>query len=523
MPGTDVTLQHLAPGTGEAAVLSAVLVRSEAGWSVVCGSLLTMPVAMAQTSWKRWDELQPPTRGPRYDGGGFDLGPTFCAEPSPGVRALRAIVPRNEWCDVANHARTGTVETLFATCRLAADEWTSTGSLFQGGISDGERVVAGVRRPIRAIVARLHLPELPRTDPSWSWTLPPFLQPGSDLGRIARHRTQLHWPEALLGIDWMAHPDHSPPPCFVIGRVHTDAWIADVTIDHETQELKIDVGWDERRLDPLGCAVDVRCARDGVLLLARQVRISNLPMHGSGTIEPRDVPWSRRLLTVRLPRGPRRSDWGVALVGPDGWLLDERPVAPRYESFSIAIHVDGSETPTSVTEVGDHSDGPTAGESDDAVELARRLEEQAQVAAARRRISTSGAVEDYIQSRLSYRAGELLVLDPHLLDDKPELALAFLARLDRPVRALTRSVSPENQALVDGTPRLDVRALPSGRADLHDRVWIVGETGLLVGASVGSFLSAQPRGRAVRTTTVTELPHADSAAWRDQFEQWWGT
>jgi hypothetical protein len=53
---------------------------------------------------------------------------------------------------------------------------------------------------------------------------------------------------------------------------------------------------------------------------------------------------------------------------------------------------------------------------------------------------------------------------------------------------------------------------------LHDRIWIVGETGVLVGTSVNSFLTGGGPGR---PTTATDLPFADVRLWRERFEEWW--
>jgi hypothetical protein len=41
-----------------------------------------------------------------------------------------------------------------------------------------------------------------QTDGTWIWQMPTYLEPGPDLGRIYRNRRLVHWPQALLGIDW---------------------------------------------------------------------------------------------------------------------------------------------------------------------------------------------------------------------------------------------------------------------------------------------------------------------------------
>jgi len=57
----------------------------------------------------------------------------------------------------------------------------------------------------------------------------------------------------------------------------------------------------------------------------------------------------------------------------------------------------------------------------------------------------------------------------------------------------------------------------NGEDDLHDRVWIVGETAVLVGNSIKAML----RDKAGRTTSASELPVGDAAFWRERFDTWW--
>jgi hypothetical protein len=82
---------EFAPGQGEAAVLSMLTVRDGLSWTVASGSLLTVPIGVALTSWKRWGELQPDDNDGWRDGG-FDFGPIFCTEPFPNVRVVRAVI-----------------------------------------------------------------------------------------------------------------------------------------------------------------------------------------------------------------------------------------------------------------------------------------------------------------------------------------------------------------------------------------------------------------------------------------------
>jgi hypothetical protein len=207
------------------------------------------------------------------------------------------------------------------------------------------------------------------------------------------------------------------------------------------------------------------------------------------------------------------------LFASDGRLLDERPVAKRFEAGTIRFEDGLGGAPVIVT-VGDPQPAPTAAEMSDAAEAATNIETQAREAAAKRRVSTRGELESYLLWRLSCRAGELLIADPYLLSPPFEATIAFLNRLDRPVRGVAPGIPEDARKLVDEVRAVEIRKLGALGKELHDRLWIVGETALLVGTSPGSFLpkiNAQPG----RATTISDLPHADAALWRGRFEDWW--
>ncbi|HST55403.1 MAG TPA: hypothetical protein VLJ42_05855 [Solirubrobacteraceae bacterium] len=505
-----------APSQGEAAVLSMVVARQGSNWTVASGSLLTVPTDVAGMSWRRWAERQP--HADRQEG--LDLGPNFCVEPFDGVRAVRAIVARHEWPALLSGLAEGKIDMTTCPCVVDIAAWTPTVLFGQKGRGDAYDVVEGAKRPVRATVATLNAPELPPTEANWELATPTYLRPGRDLGQMWPYRHLLHWPKGLVGIDWLGSSDFVPPPRLVVGRVESRAWIAGVKPDYDKDELTISIAWDEKIIDPLGCSIVLRTEYDGLPLLVRQHRISDLPSLDNAPREPREVSWRERTLNVRLARGPRRTDWGLKLLSNSGELLDERPVATRVEQIRMTMHIDGSSTPSSVIEIGDKKPPPSEMERDEAVQATIVVESEARQAAARRRISTAGELEQYLRWRFCCRQGDLLLLDSYLLDDKPKETLAFLAGLNRSIRALTRSVKPEITPLLSSIPQLDVRALPNGKSTLHDRIWIVGETGILVGASVGSFL-ADVEGVPRRATTATDLPFADAAIWRDRFEEWW--
>jgi hypothetical protein len=261
-----------------------------------------------------------------------------------------------------------------------------------------------------------------------------------------RNRYLLHWPEALVGIDWLGLDTFSPPARFVVGRLLSTAWIADVLLEREDGQVVVVIGWDASTIDPLGCTLVIRTeGEDSAALLMHQVRISDLPgsLDTATSDEPRHRRWDERTLRVPLPRGSRHSAWGASLFSSDGRLLDERPTVRRYESASIGFRVVGSPQPGSTTVVGDRAGPPSEAEIDDATKVAETLVAEAREASAGRRFSTAGELERYLRWRFSCRAGELLVLDPYLLDGQEAVMLAtvaFLQTLRRPIRALCKSL-----------------------------------------------------------------------------------
>jgi hypothetical protein len=518
---------RVAPGPDEAAVFSALAVRADGRWQVAAGSLLTCAYDVATTSWRRWAKRQPQTRGagPRDDGP--DFGPNFAIDPVPGLRALRRIVASNEWRGVYGSLTEGEISAHGTKYIVNATGWTSRVFLESEPGSDAHNVVCAARRPVSGIVGTLAAPEPPPATPFLELAAPPTMPRGPDLGHLHRHRSLVHWPEELTGVRWVI-PDYGTPifpipPKLVVGRMQTDAWIVDTLPNYETGNVDVTIGWDERAIDPLGCSLLPRSASDELTLLTRQIRISDLPANDGPVTEGWRLPWNERQLTVAVPRGPRRTDWGVALFAADGRLLDERRVATRAERIEIEINTMGSKTTGPVSLVGDPAEGPTVEELDVAVDQAVAIEHEARAAAAQRRFSTAGELEHYLRWRMSCRAGEVVILDPSLVrgsDEQARRPIEFMASLGRPIRALSGSITESVRQLLDVHPEIDVRALPDGAASLHDRIWLLGETGLAVGASPDGFLPKP--GSTRRASTATELSHGDAALWRTQFEDWWG-
>lgn len=507
----------LAPRETERAVLSVLATLAGGAWGIVSGSLLTMPAGWALRSWPMWRRAQPRASAPDHEG--FDLGPSFDVQPFPGLRAVRSVVPSDDWHTLIAGLNQGYLKHGLFRAEIVEPDWSAPVLITQGGVRDGDGVVLAAQRPVRAVLSATRPSPMPGSDATWSWPLPPRMKPGPDLGRIAPLRRLLHWPRELLGIDWLGLNEYDPPRCFAVGRLQHVAWIARVKPDYKAVQLGIDIGWDERVIDPLSCALHLRSEADGFTLLDRHIRISDLPGHAS-TEEPRFKTWSQRTLTVNLPRAARRDVWGLSLFGPNGQLLDARPLAPRYEQVKMSIGAMGEAAPMRPV-AGDLKDPPARSERERSARAAAELEAESRMAASARRLSTVGELEGYLRWRFACTAGELVLLDPFLVAHSATQAreLEFLRALKRPIRALTTKIDSGARAALAGHPEIDVARLPDGVL-LHDRVWMVGETGLLVGASLNGFLQ-RASGATTKISTAAELPHADAVQWRSRFETWW--
>lgn len=82
------------PIDGEAGVLSLLAVRQDGNWTVVAGSLVTVPLEVANTSWEQWRDAQPSTGRPAGMLPKIDLGPEFDEEPFENVRVIRQVVSK---------------------------------------------------------------------------------------------------------------------------------------------------------------------------------------------------------------------------------------------------------------------------------------------------------------------------------------------------------------------------------------------------------------------------------------------
>jgi hypothetical protein len=514
---------ELAPGGGEGAILSLLAVEAEGNKLIRAGSLVVVPSKAAEGSWKEWGEAQPATR-PHMVRNEPDLGPSFSEEPFPGVHIHRSIIRSTNWTRMLGELESRRLDVEGGPYLLSDADWSATRLFTQDGKSDAHQVLCEVKRPVRGVALRTNVPEMPSTESLWVRGA----KPGKPFGQRTREElvdteTFASWPIHLLGIYWPGTTDVSPPSSFVVGRALSQAWIADVVPVQDDDLLTISIAWDADQIDPVSCALLVRSEIDEAPLLARYWRISDLPgevAHADG-IEARDLPWEKRTIDVRVPRGPRGTDWGVSLISPSGQLLDEQPVARRIERMKLSMAIGDADEPEVESIIGDSRSRPSEAERDAAVASAEKLEVETAARAAGRRISTAGELEGYLKWRFSARAGELLVLDPYLLAGDPDVVkrvFLFLNGLHRPIRALTAK-APESGLAVfrkEGPPRIAVRGLPNGTDTLHDRPWLVGETGVLMGASLNHFLRKESA-----ASTAVDLPFADAAAWRERFEYWW--
>lgn len=518
----DQVFRDLEPEAGEAAVLSLLAIRDGNRWAVVSGSLLSVPDEVAQMGWVDWANRQPLTRGPRDISPSPDFGASFSEDPFPDIRLLRTVVGSNDWRSRVEELEAGSLSLNDETFRLDFEGLSACKLYTQDGLSDAHRAIAGAKRPVRGVSLDLKGEGMPPSQAIWvvGGSSKPFMKQTRD--ELQGKETIHEWPMKLLGVDWLGSSEFAPPRCFVVGELQSAIWIADVVPDYENEQIRIVLAWDAERIDPLSCSVLLRGERGGGTLLARHWKISDLPGEGQATKEgkeSRDLAWSERTLDIRLPRGARRTEVGVSLFGPDGWLMDERPVVRRVEQIEMEIGIKGTSEPFSKSVIGDPDPPPTEAERDRAVKAARELEERTRAVAASRRLATTGQLKKYLRWRFSARAGELLILDRYLFDRKEvaeiEEVADFLEEFKRPIRALVSKNSPAAKKLLDSRPGIEVRKTSS--KNFHDRLWIAGEAAVLVGTSVNQFLQTG----SVAATTAVDLPHADSAAWRDLFEEWW--
>lgn len=515
--------RDLGPEGSEVAVFSLLAVDTGGRKLIRAGSLLTYPNVAEGFSWKEWRERQPSTRGPRIPRNEPDLGASFKEEPFADVHIYRSVLDAGEWLKTVDDLEAGKLNFHGETYWLEASDWSACRLFCQFGESDSHHVLWEAHRPIRGVAATTSGPDMPHVEGLWlkgSLAFKPFGQRTRE--ELIAGETFANWPIHLLGIWWPGTDDTDAPHSFVVGEAQDSAWIADVVPEHDLGLLKIAIAWESSKTDPFSCSLLVQSEMDGAALLVRNWRISDLPGEGAmkeDGSEARDLSWNERTLDVLVPRGPRGTCWGVALLGPDGQLMDERPVVRRVESIEVAVGIAGESGPATKTIVGDRRAVPTQAELDAAVVAAKELEVETAARAAQRRVSTAGELARYLKWRFSARSGELLVLDPYLLDgdeDDVERVVSFLRGLRRSVRALTAKAPAHGVAAFASASTIEVKGLPNGTDTLHDRFWLVGDTGVLTGASLNHFLREESA-----ATTAVDLPFADSAIWREKFEDWW--
>jgi hypothetical protein len=512
---------ELGPDPGESAVLSLLAARQDGVWSAVAGSMVSFPVEVGEMSWQRWSEKQPATGRPRptiRD----DLGPTFDEEAFPDLRILRVVIDRDAWGRRVEEIEEKSLEACGELIRFSFDGFSAIKLLIQDGQSDAHRVLDAACRPVRGVSAELRPPALPHSEDFWLRG-----GPVKPVGRYTREellgKQGFHnWPSNLLGIRWLGTAEFAPPFSFVIGKAQGGVWITDMLPDWKNGEIEIVLAWESARIDPLSCSLLLRSEREGASLLSRHWKVSDLPGEieaGAAARDSRKVAWNERTISVRLPRGPRRTEFGVMLFGPDGSLLDERPLAPRIEQIEMSFGIMDSSGPPSRSLIGDPASAPTDAVRDQEVATARKEEERTRKVAADRRLTTTGDLERYLHWRFSARAGELLVLDRYLLDYKTteelEGMLAFLGGFDRPVRALVSKGPELARGLLVDREWIEVRR--TSQSFFHDRLWITGDTAVLVGTSVNKFLGQD----SVPATSAVDLPYGDGIAWREKFHEWW--
>lgn len=516
--GVDDALQF-EPGPGELGVFTALAAQLPSGeWEVVAGSLLTAPRAAASMSWRRWAVVQPEQdRHP----GGLDLGPRFSIDPAPGVRALRVPLNREEWKRALAGVHAGRVVLgPLGTYVVRAKEWSPVVLLDSVGALAPHKVLQAARRPVRGSVSELERETQPiELDSQWELAAPPGLRPGPVLGRMYPHRSLGLWPLELLGIEW--HPGEKVfpwPAQIVVGRLQSLAWIASTKPNQEEKgRIDIQIAWDENVIDPLGCTLEIVQSVGELVLPSHSFHIGDDLPHGPAIGETRLLPWDRRTINVHLNRVLPPAVWGLRLRAADGTVLDARGEFRRVESVEVSIHVMGDEPPPRP----DPPSMPSMPELTKAMNEIAEGAKQAREEAHRAQRSPESDLRLYLKQRFSARAGPLLILDPYAAGPPVEDSLAFLAELAREVRVLTFKRTAEPREHVPVLPLgVEIRWLPGG-ATLHDRVWIVGESGLHVGPSLNGLVGKRdPSQRPY--STITRLPPEGTARFQAVFDDWWG-
>lgn len=523
--------QRLRPAGDEGAVLSAIAAETEGRWHLLSASLLTVPADTAAASWPRWRRTRSVPAFDRQDGMALDPGPRFTIAPLNRIRAIRAPIRTNEWDSVVDSLASGHIDLQLTRYIAEVGRTGPTVYIATEGSHPAHRVVEGLERPVEAVVAPLReIDGLPR-DQSTSWEIPePRRRHDSHLSRaLLPSRRRDFWSRDLLGITWFPSVS-APPPCLVIGRLQDTAWITDMRPGDDST-LRVSLGWNPDAVDLLGCSVTVEHAVDGLPLPRLEMALSDLPVEELPAVELRARPSTERVLTTRLAKGARRTDFGISLRGPDGNMLDERPVALRVETVSLTVSVMGDPTDRGTTStVGDTDPAPTMAALESAIREAEAANAEVRRSTAQRRMSSAAAFRNHLRWRLSCRNGELLILDPWIAADRARLGgidavLSFLASLNRPVRALGQPPGVQGKKPARPLPPLPtnvaVRWLPAG-VGLHDRFWCFGETALHVGSSLNAF--AGPAGRNnTGLSTVAEMTSGGAADVRARFEAWWST
>ena len=334
-------------------------------------------------------------------------------------------------------------------------------------------------------------------------------------GRLA------NWASALIGTAWNGSPELEPQRQLLVGRLGGPAWISDVAPSEDWESLLVALAWDAEAIDPRSCSLDVRVEDDaGPVVLDRAYQLADLPFTRGDGPEAWTVDWRARAVTVRVARGPRPSNWGLWLRAADGRLLDERALGPRVEEIAFELRLDG-ERGGSPIRVGDTRALPTRAQRHDLLRSIEDGDRQADDAAAARRVSTTADLVAYLRERFSCRAGDLLVVDSYLLTEwSAEDDKRCLESFGRTVRALSTKIG--SPSWISATGPCEVRRLDAGIAAPHDRVWMVGDTAVLVGASLNGIDSTPvTKTKKPKVSTVADLPAADARAWRATFERWW--
>lgn len=481
--------EHLRIKADEAVVLSAVYETATGTPTLMAGSLLVGPPAIAEGGWPAWRLAE-----------GF--------KPAPGEEALKVPATFTVELDGAVAGRTSLDQgDAYAWLRSALEQGVcpAVGPLPQAHASLG-----AARSPIRVcthsqtdagdLATWLARPiigfHFPRTDE------PADLEAGESwtVGEAELYSPAID----LLGMSWFDEKNGDPPSGLLLGRLERRAWLASQRLIPEDDLYKVEIGLEPDRAELADLEIEVEEEVDDELVFAERLLIEDTDIREAQRHLYGPKPTQGRLeVGIALPTLGRHVKRAVRLHHRDGMLLDEWQSFNIVESVSITMTVNGAEQAPIKT---GEKRGPQ-----DLVELLGAVERVRSQYATLRREGTHNRIfedlnegRDALQAILERAPGELLVVDAWFRD----WALLENVTGPPPRVLIGKDVDPP-PAQFPGR----VAQWRSGLAPFHDRFYLWEGGGVSVGTSAGAI-----RARLYR---IVRMGAAESNVLRDRFALWW--